>query len=149
MKNFLLVNPQQTIRHPPLGLGYLAAYTNAYYPGVYRFRLVDYAWQHDRDLHAALAEFPPDLVGITATTNSFQEAQRIAALIKSRHEVPVIIGGVHITAVPEDLPGSPFTRPCWEKGKKRLWSCSGILMKPAASKARASRVWPTRRDPIW
>ena len=108
MKNFLFINPQQHIRHPPLGLGYLASFVNAYYPGAYRFRLVDYAWQSDRDLEAALAESPPDLVGLTSTTNSFAEASRLAALVKSRLNVPVIIGGVHITAVPEDLLGSPF-----------------------------------------
>ena len=83
MKNFLFINPQQHIRHPPLGLGYLASFVNAYYPGAYRFRLVDYAWQTDRDLEAALAESPPDLVGLSSTTNSFAEASRLAALVKT------------------------------------------------------------------
>ncbi|MFZ2089446.1 MAG: radical SAM protein, partial [Desulfobaccales bacterium] len=86
----------------------------------YRFRLVDYAWQTDRDLETALAEFPPDLVGLTATTNTFLEARRIAALIKSRRQVPVIIGGVHITAVPEDLVGGPFDVAVLGEGEETL-----------------------------
>ena len=110
MKNFLLINPHYHMRHPPLGLGYLASYITAYYPERYRFKLVDYAWQSDRDLETALAEFSPDLVGLTATTNTFLDAQRIAGLIKSRLNVPVILGGVHITAAPEYLLGSPFPK---------------------------------------
>lgn len=120
MKNFLLINPHYHLRHPPLGLGYLAAYISAYYPRQYRFRLVDYAWQTDRDLETALEEFPPDLVGLTATTNTFLEAQRIAGVIKSRLKVPVILGGVHITAAPEDLLGSPFDAAVLGEGEETL-----------------------------
>ncbi len=120
MKNFLLINPQFTMRHPPLGLGYLASYINEYYPGRYRFKLVDYAWQNDEDLKTALAESPPDLVGLTATTNTFLEARRIAQLIKSRLKVPIIIGGVHITAVPEDLLGTPFEAAVMGEGEETL-----------------------------
>jgi anaerobic magnesium-protoporphyrin IX monomethyl ester cyclase len=120
MKNFLLINPHYTMRHPPLGLGYLASYINEYHPGRYRFRLVDYAWQNDGDLEAALSEFPPDLVGLTATTNTFLESRRIAALLKSRGDVPVIIGGVHITAAPEDLLGAPFDVAVLGEGEETL-----------------------------
>jgi radical SAM superfamily enzyme YgiQ (UPF0313 family)/predicted O-methyltransferase YrrM/GT2 family glycosyltransferase len=120
MKNFLLINPHYHIRHPPLGLGYLASYITAYYPQRYRFRLVDYAWQTDRDLEIALQEFPPDLVGLGATTNTFLEAQRIAGFIKSRVEVPIILGGVHITAVPEDLLNSPFEVAVLGEGEETL-----------------------------
>ena len=120
MKNFLLINPHYHMRHPPLGLGYLASYINAYYPQHYRFRLVDYAWQTDRDLEVALTEFPPDLVGLTATTNTFQEALRIVGIIKSRVEVPVILGGIHITAAPEDLLNSPFEVAVLGEGEETL-----------------------------
>ncbi|MDI6853136.1 MAG: glycosyltransferase [Deltaproteobacteria bacterium] len=120
MKNFLLVNPTFGVRHPPLGLGYLAGYLKKYYPGGHRFRLIDYAWQTDRDLNAALSDFPPDLIGITATTNTFPEARRIAALIKTRCAAPIIIGGVHITAMPEDLLGSPFDLAVLGEGEETL-----------------------------
>lgn len=120
MKNFLLINPHYHMRHPPLGLGYLAGYINAYYPQRYRFRLVDYAWQTDRDLETALQELSPDLVGLTATTNTFLEAHRIAGFIKNRLEVPVILGGVHITAAPEDLLDSPFEVAVLGEGEETL-----------------------------
>ena len=100
MRNFLLINPRYGVRHPPLGLGYLASYLSAYYPQRYQFRVVDYAFQDDRDLEAALASFRPHIVGLTATTNTFLEARRLAQFIKERLKVPIIIGGVRIDAEP-------------------------------------------------
>lgn len=120
MKNFLLINPTYTVSHPPLGLGYLASYLEAHYPGRYRFHLVDYAWQTDADLEEALGRWQPDLIGLTATTNTFLEAQRIARFIKARHSAPLILGGVHITAVPEDLLNSPFDLAVLGEGEETL-----------------------------
>lgn len=42
---------------------------------------------------------PPDLVGITAMTVEFPTAVRIAAQIKARSAVPIVIGGTHVNAV--------------------------------------------------
>ncbi len=120
MKNFLLINPRYAIRHPPLGLGYLASYLNAYYPQRYQFRVVDYAFQDDRDLDVALTSFRPHIVGLTATTNTFLEARRLAQFIKERLNVPIIIGGVHITAIPEDLLDSPFDIAVLGEGEETL-----------------------------
>lgn len=108
MKRFLFINPKFYVRHPPLGIAYLASYINKYYPGKYRFCLVDYAFQSDKDLLNTVHSFRPDIAGITATTNTFFESNRVCSVIKHVSNIPVLIGGVHITAVPDDLIGSNF-----------------------------------------
>jgi len=108
VKKILFINPKFVVRHPPLGLGYLASYIKKYYPNRYEFRLIDYSFQTDNDLFACLNEYCPDIIAITSTTNTFVDAIRIATLVKQHHMIPTIIGGVHITAVPEDIIDTPF-----------------------------------------
>lgn len=51
-----------------------------------------------------ICDFAPDAIGITSTTTFFKNAREIAAPIKKRKpEVPIIIGGNHITIHPEEL----------------------------------------------
>ena len=108
MKKVLFVNPRFVIRHPPLALGYLSSYVNKYYPGVYEFKLHDYAFQDDNALAGSLRGYQPDIIAITSTTNTFNDAVRVCTAIKKFVDVPIIVGGIHITAIPEDLIGSPF-----------------------------------------
>ncbi len=52
---------------------------------------------------AQILEFKPDIVGLTAVTSSILKASKLSQLIKeSRPETKIIIGGPHITAVPEE-----------------------------------------------
>lgn len=45
----------------------------------------------------------PDILGITSTTNNFFQAIALAKKSKElRPDMPVVLGGVHVTAVPED-----------------------------------------------
>lgn len=54
------------------------------------------------DVVARAKEFKPDLVGLTAFTNEVKPAARVAALIKQAIPgVKTILGGVHMTAIPE------------------------------------------------
>lgn len=54
------------------------------------------------DVVARAKEFKPDLVGLTAFTNEVKPAARVAALIKKAiPDVKTILGGVHMTAIPE------------------------------------------------
>lgn len=79
---------------PPLGLGYLSSYLKTYGEGldtVIRRKLDD-----------LIAE-KPDLVGISCTTYSYNVAIRAAQRIKKELGIPCIIGGTHITAMPERL----------------------------------------------
>lgn len=50
-----------------------------------------------------ILDFRPDIVGFTAVTSSIYKAARLSQMIKNnRPETKIIIGGPHITAVPEE-----------------------------------------------
>jgi len=88
---------------PPLGLAYIAAYLRKY---------VDH---HDtviidqEDPLEAVRREKPDLVGISALSFLFPEANRVAGEIrKEMPNVPLLIGGYHISVMSHHLPQSNF-----------------------------------------
>ena len=105
----LLVNPKSklpidTRTSPPLGLAYLAAVTEQ------RGHTV---CAHDGDieeqpLEAAIREFAPDVVGITANTTQITAAWRDAELVKTLSNAAVVLGGPHPTSLPEESAAKPF-----------------------------------------
>lgn len=48
-------------------------------------------------------ELKPDLVGISAVTENYAEAISLARCIKQKLSIPVVIGGVHVSVLPESL----------------------------------------------
>jgi radical SAM superfamily enzyme YgiQ (UPF0313 family) len=54
-----------------------------------------------------VAAFRPGLVGFSAVTTQFPYARELAAAVKARLDVPVVVGGVHATMVPEDVLADP------------------------------------------
>lgn len=57
---------------------------------------------YEESLHRIL-DFQPDIVGFTAVTSSIYKAARLSQMIKNnRPEIKIIIGGPHITAVPDE-----------------------------------------------
>lgn len=82
--------------YPPLGLAYLAASLKRNFPEI-EIKIID------RDVEQALANFSPDAVGVSAVSQNFGLAVKIAALCK-KESIPVFVGGVHITLLPESLP---------------------------------------------
>lgn len=80
---------------PPLGLAYLASYVGKY------LGFTDINIHEDLD---DLISGKPDLVGISAYTPFFGLAEEAARAVKAALSVPVIAGGIHITALPHTLP---------------------------------------------
>ncbi len=79
---------------PPLGLGYLSAYTQKYAGGadfVVERRPVD------------LIPHQPDFVGLTFVTFNYSYAAREAQKIKDALGCPVICGGPHVSTMPTHL----------------------------------------------
>lgn len=82
---------------PPLGLGYLASsLRNEFGPARFEFRVVD------RDVERQIRTFEPHLVGITSVSQNYNRAMEYARAAKG-YGVPVIVGGVHISALPSTL----------------------------------------------
>lgn len=79
----------------PLGISYVAGYVKNVYPDI-NVKIL-------RNL-AEIESLNPDLVGITSVSSSVNSAIEIARSIKKQFNIPVILGGPHITCLPDALP---------------------------------------------
>jgi hypothetical protein len=60
------------------------------------------------EIEAEVAEIKPDVVGISSLfTPYYREALEVAARVKKRLAVPVVMGGSHASAAPASLLSSP------------------------------------------
>lgn len=78
----------------PLGAGYIAAWLEERFPEL------------DVKITASEEEIyrlAPDLLGISSVTQCYNSACEVAARVRDRLEIPVVIGGYHITALPKTL----------------------------------------------
>ncbi|MBU2505092.1 MAG: B12-binding domain-containing radical SAM protein [Candidatus Omnitrophica bacterium] len=92
------VNVEEEIetRYPPLGLAYLSSYLKKHLPGTI-VKIVS------AEISSELDSFKPDIVGISAVTQNFGIATRYAKEAKDKGYL-VVLGGVHISTLPESLP---------------------------------------------
>lgn len=113
----LLINPKsnlpiETRTSPSLGLAYLAAVSEQagrqnHATQRHQVRVYD-GDVEEMPLEAALREFEPHIVGITANTTQITAAWRDAALVKQASNAPVVLGGPHPTVLPEESAAKPF-----------------------------------------
>ncbi|HHU75727.1 MAG TPA: B12-binding domain-containing radical SAM protein [Firmicutes bacterium] len=101
MKKIILIEPKtrkehvfSTARMPRLGLPLLGTQLRdaGYEVHIYLEAITDLPWANILDA---------DLIGISTTTSTCQEAYRLASFIRSHH-IPVIIGGIHATFLPDE-----------------------------------------------
>lgn len=87
----------------PLGIGYIGAVLEK---SGFEVEIIDappLGWGIKR-LVSETKRFSPDFVGISSATVDFHKAVRLAkALKKKSRSVPIIIGGPHVTALPEEV----------------------------------------------
>jgi anaerobic magnesium-protoporphyrin IX monomethyl ester cyclase len=100
---FHILEPQyDTPRFGRMGLAYLAGYLRR--SDAYDVEIVDAKFERlsfDATVRRVLAA-KPDLVGLGAFTCEVKPAARIATLVKAADpRITAVIGGVHLTAVPE------------------------------------------------
>ncbi len=85
---------------PPLGLCYIAAIAERC---GWEVRIIDAELEglsYD-DILARIADFKPDLIGLTATTPFFHGVAEITKVIKQRFNIPVAVGGPHASLMKE------------------------------------------------
>ncbi len=80
---------------PHLGLSYIASNLRRDIPSI-NIRIVD------RDLEKHIRLFKPDIVGVSSVSQDYDIARRHARLCKE-YDLPVIMGGIHISALPATL----------------------------------------------
>jgi len=107
-----LINPKfrlpiDTRTSPHLGLAYLGAVSERRGDEV---RVYD-ADIEDQPLAEFLHEFKPHLVGITANTPQVKQAWRTAATVKRELDIPIVLGGPHVSVVTEDLDFESLRQP--------------------------------------
>jgi radical SAM superfamily enzyme YgiQ (UPF0313 family) len=81
----------------PMGLCYIATYLEKYS----NFKdtvIIDINWE---DIFQRIEEIKPDIIGLSAMTTYYPAAIRIAKKIKEKHNIPIIIGGNHISSLPD------------------------------------------------
>ncbi len=88
-------------RVPPVGLVYIATYLRDRI-GLKdeNIRILDINYT---DIEKELKKFPPHIIGFTAMTVEYGKVIRFAQRIKQKFKIPFIIGGVHISTLPESL----------------------------------------------
>lgn len=107
----LLINPpsrylekaygvKQRVRfgfHPPLGLGYIAAYLEMDHHEVRILDALALALNLEETL-AQIRQFGPDLIGLTTVTNYAEMAHQLSVRIKQMMpRVTIVLGGAHAT----------------------------------------------------
>lgn len=97
MKKLVLVNTWKMI-YPPLGLGYIASYLHKYFNHI-NVEIIDSSNNLERKIIAA----KPDILGFTASTPNYFDVIDIIKKVKKSLNIPVILGGSHITSLPHKL----------------------------------------------
>lgn len=97
---------QDADRVPPIGLVYIATCLKRKI-GVKNIKIFD---KNYHDIEKNVEEYKPDLIGIGAMTINYADALRFAKRFKKNHPTPIIIGGVHISTLPESF------EPCFDVG---------------------------------
>lgn len=99
--NVLLIHPKlksyQQPKLPPLGLLFIAAFLEK---SGHRVRVIDFNVNTKKETTDQILS-GVDIVGITATTPLIKEAWRLTKIIKKRN-IPVVLGGPHPSALPEE-----------------------------------------------
>lgn len=87
-------------KQPALGIAYIAACLES---KNYECKIFDAYFQSlpVSQLIQRVRDYNPDVIGITAMTHEINAASCIATKLKKVLDVPVIIGGCHLTALPE------------------------------------------------
>jgi len=96
--NLTLVNiwkfPMQT---PHFGLTSLAAYVRQELPHI-NIKIIEGLNPYQQILKSR-----PDIIGFTSDTLVYNQTIKLACKLKKKTKIPFIIGGVHVTALPESL----------------------------------------------
>jgi anaerobic magnesium-protoporphyrin IX monomethyl ester cyclase len=117
------INPEVEIetRYPNLGLGYLvSALRNHFGKEAFDFKIID------RDVKNAIFAFRPSIICITSVSQNYNIAKRYADLAKE-YNTPVIMGGVHISMLPESLTES-MDIGCVGEGEETIVELLSILL---------------------
>ncbi len=118
------INPLSEVesRYPNLGIGYLcASLQQVFGEDSFNFKIV-----HSK-ITETLDSFKPDIVGISAVSQNYGIAMSYASEAKKR-EIPVLVGGVHISFLPYSL-SSEMNVGCLGEGEETIVDLLGLFLE--------------------
>lgn len=119
----LIIIPPETFRRPipQLGVLYLAGalkrkgipcrlldckVADIDFDGIHRYKIVERSLLHPIQwnvIREKIIDYHPDIIGITALTPQIKNGAKIAQMVKEEFkDVPVLVGGVHASALPRE-----------------------------------------------
>ena len=116
---------------PSLGMSYIASYLESHEIEVNIFDANFHSWSPQQTVEKVV-DFKPDLIGLTSMTHEIPMAHKIASLLKnSLHAVPTVIGGCHVTALPQGTleEFENFTYGIYGEGEQTMLSLARCLDK--------------------
>lgn len=131
--NAINQNVEVEARYPNLGAAYLAASARKHF-GEKRlvFKIID------RDIPVVAKDFKPDLVGISSVSQNFDIAKKYAEYFCGLG-IPVIMGGIHISSLPENLPAT-VTAGCMGEGEYSFVSLLAAFMEGGLTPERLKYI---------
>ena len=73
---------------------------------------------HRQGLQKAIADYQPHLIGLRSVSQNYNEAKKIARMAHQA-QIPVFMGGIHITALPQSL-DRHMTLGCLGEGEETI-----------------------------
>ncbi|MCX5694989.1 MAG: radical SAM protein [Candidatus Omnitrophica bacterium] len=160
--NILLINPlwskdtKSIFRYlygvfPPLGIALLASILEQ---DGHRVRIIDCA-AHEiipADIIKHISE-KFDFIGITGASQSAPMSYELAKVIKKNFDTPIIMGGIHATAMPDEVIGNPYIDICVraegeETIKEIVMNKALSTIKGISYKADGRVIHNPNREPI-
>ena len=87
-------------KQPFLGISYISSYLESKGYECNLFDAYYHSWSYD-ELYDKVMEYEPDVIGITAMTYEVIRASQFAEDVKKERNITAIVGGPHVTALPE------------------------------------------------
>lgn len=118
------INPNSEVeqRYPNLGLGYLVSCLRKEFNGdIFDFKIID------RNVENQILEYGPDIIGITCVSQNYNYAKKYANFARKKN-IPVMIGGVHISMLPESL-SEDMNVGCVGEGEETIIELFNLFLK--------------------
>lgn len=116
---FVYPNVVKYPKHISVGIAYLSAMLKKH---GHNTSLIDTTFgMKDSKILSKVKAFAPDLVAVSCVSANFPYATHVATIIKKENKVPIIVGGIHPTADPEEaLLKECFDMVCIGEGEDAL-----------------------------
>lgn len=137
---------------PPLGLAYIAAVLR---DQGFRVAIADLHVSSSKpeDVVAVCRQRRPAIVGITATTPSYPNAERVARFVKAHdRQITVVMGGAHATGLPEQcIRSGAFDFVCIGEGEEPMLRLTETLLRNGNNPSNIPNLLhlSSKGEPIW